>query len=301
MIKKAPEDGIPYSKRYIQQEINKHLEKHGFYKTEQGKNIINLGLDPDSEDLAFVFDQFDEELRAFLAKITRLRKIIDELEQMGGRRALPPIEVETTEMKIDMPPSPVVPSWGWGSLNSSCRANDILEASRRPGGQTWGGKLLGFFRSPDIFPMFSYEESITKSEFITRVNSIPKIPIPVDVNEAFLIYYNQTDELFTVSIIPGRISVNAKGWEIAAEANISPLLRSSQLIYPTGINEIERVLLRNKDRFNVGHFVRETELESTRRTINEFLPADERVSKEHFVTILSYWALAGVFFVQSPK
>lgn len=114
-IKKAPEDGIPYSKRYIQQETDKHLEKHGFYKTEQGKNIINLGLDPDSENLAFVLEQFDEELKAFLAKITRLRKIIDELEQMGGRLALPPIEVETPEMKIDMPSSPVVPSWGWGS------------------------------------------------------------------------------------------------------------------------------------------------------------------------------------------
>ena len=133
-----------------------------------------------------------------------------------------------------------------------------------------GSQAARFLSLPDIFPVFMYEKKdLSKSEFITRVNSVPKIPIPANVTEAFLIYCNQTAELFTVSMILGRISVNAKGWEIVAEANICPLLRSSQLMYPQSINDVERVLLRNKTMFNVGRFVRETGLESARCAIND--------------------------------
>lgn len=109
--------------------------------------------------------------------------------------------------------------------------------------------LNAFFVSPDIEPLFRYEsfKKTTKSEFFDFINSILKTPLTHPEVEAFLYHCNESGQFFRLNRYRGDISRVDAGWEDVDKMPVAGRQRLSIRRKPTGADDLEKWLQKNKD------------------------------------------------------
>ncbi|CZT13676.1 uncharacterized protein RCO7_11532 [Rhynchosporium graminicola] len=171
--------------------------------------------------------------------------------------------------------------------------------------------LTRFFTSPDIFPIFRNENSSWTFEgFVAVVNSLVATPFTSEVLGAFLHYSHRFRQLFRITYLTNRIKISQSrvtGWEICEELPVDGPIRTvraaESLKKPTGLENIEALLLENVEEFRrepreeiPGNLFDRIKRWPPKRKL-KFFRADKTIKDEKFRRYLMYWSITGTYFV----
>ena len=125
-------------------------------------------------------------------------------------------------------------------------------------------------------------------------------PIRTDILESFLTYCTRTQELFKVGQFTGRVETLDAGWDFAPEAEIRGPERKidiARVSRPEGLNRAEHWLLQEKHKRLFNNSERLISRSDLLLAINANLHGTMQLTRQMWQGILSYWTLAGKFFV----
>lgn len=250
---------------------------------------------------ALAEDEDAEKYREALLKEEEVAKYVLPEAEPGGR--LPSYQRPFEGVRL---------SYYWSEIHAR-ELIDLVSGYRKrvpntvmPGklGDTWRLRLIHFFISPDIFSQFfnhgDLKRSWSRIDFFTKINKLTMDPIRTDILESFLTYCTRTQELFKVGQFTGRVETLDAGWDFAPEAEIRGPERKidiARVSRPEGLSRAEHWLLQEKHKRLFNNSERLISRSDLLLAINADLHGTMQLTRQMWQGILSYWTLAGKFFV----
>ena len=184
----------------------------------------------------------------------------------------------------------------WGSIIDLSHALSILN-SHAPWNprKTILDSLTELFLSPDVSHIFANALwTTTVAAFIEHMNLIVQPFLTFQMIEAFLVYSNAVEELFSTDFATQIISRRSAGWELVNEQRILGPPRRLKFAEPPGIRDAENHLIANQQAFFEGHAWRIVG-DRFLRVWNRYAPQHRQVDEATLEGFLSYWHSTGRF------
>lgn len=172
----------------------------------------------------------------------------------------------------------------------------------------WVDQLIKFFTSPDMFLFFRYKtKRFPRLDLYRFVNSFLYEELPKPIFDAFLIYCNYMEELFTVDYKKFRnenepIMVVNKGWETCAENPVAGLRRKKapeDRTAPDGVAQVEHWLREFAGNTKPPPWMWLHERPQGDWNIRQWINSEGNfnISESQFEHFMGYWSKVGRFFV----